>query len=91
MDSPVLFNGNGDYHGYAATDFYKTDPRMGSLAELQEFVQAAHRRGILVVNDVVVNHGSTIVDSADAGFPGFLYPPSGYTLRYNSPTLRDSI
>ncbi len=81
--SPVLLNGNGDYHGYAATDFYQTDPRMGSLAELKSFVHAAHQRGILVVNDVVVNHGSTIVDSTDAGFPNFRYPPSGYTLRYN--------
>lgn len=56
---------------------------MGSLAELKSFVHAAHQRGILVVNDVVVNHGSTIVDSTDAGFPNFRYPPSGYTLRYN--------
>ena len=81
--SPVLLNGNGDYHGYAATDFYQTDPRMGSLAELKSFVHAAHQRGILVVNDVVVNHGSTIVDSTDSGFPNFRYPPDGYALRYN--------
>ena len=81
--SPVLLNGNGDYHGYAATDFYQTDPRMGSLNDLKSFINAAHQRGILVVNDVVVNHGSTIVDSTDAGFPNFRYPPSGYALRYN--------
>jgi glycosidase len=82
--SPVLLNGNGDYHGYAATDFYQTDPRMGSLDDLKSFINAAHQRGILVVNDVVVNHGSTIVDSTDAGFPNFKYPPDGYALRYNS-------
>jgi glycosidase len=82
--SPVLLNGNGDYHGYAATDFYKTDPRMGSLSELQSFVRAAHRRGILVVNDVVVNHGGNLVDSTQSGFPNFLAPPAGYTLRHNS-------
>jgi len=81
--SPVLLNANGDYHGYAATDFYQTDPRMGSLNELKSFIHAAHQRGILVVNDVVVNHGSTIVDSGDAGFPNFKYPPDGYSMRYN--------
>ncbi len=81
--SPILLNGNGDYHGYAATDFYQTDPRMGSLNELKSFINAAHQRGMLVVNDVVVNHGSTIVDSVDTGFPNFKYPPDGYTLRYN--------
>ena len=84
--SPVLKNGAGDfdYHGYAATDFYNVDPRFGSLQDLQRLVAEAHRRGILVINDVVVNHGSTWVDSTDFGFANFVYPPSGYNLRYNS-------
>ncbi|MEY3481103.1 MAG: hypothetical protein RIQ71_1878 [Verrucomicrobiota bacterium] len=83
--SPVVKNANGDYHGYAATDFYAVNPRMGTLAELQSLIREAHKRGILVINDVVVNHGSTWVDSGDAGWGGtFRFPPSGYTLRYNS-------
>ena len=82
--SPVLKNANGDYHGYAATDFYAVNPRMGSLADLQSLVREAQRRGILVINDVVVNHGSTWVDSGDAGWPNFVAPPGGYSLRYNS-------
>ena len=82
--SPVLKNQNGDYHGYAATDFYAVNPRMGSLADLQSLVREAQKRGILVINDVVVNHGSTWVDSGDANWPNFGYPPGGYNLRYNS-------
>ncbi len=82
--SPVVKNANGDYHGYAATDFYAVNPRMGTLADLQRLVAEAHKRGILVINDVVVNHGSTWVDSADAGWSAFKYPPAGYNLRYNS-------
>jgi len=86
--SPVLLNANGDYHGYAATDFYKVNPRMGTLAQLQSLVREAQKRGILVINDVVVNHGSTWVDSDglgnNTGWPNFRYPPSGYGLRYNS-------
>jgi glycosidase len=84
--SPVVKNGAGDYdyHGYAGTDFYNTDPRFGSLADLRRLVFEANKRGILVVNDVVVNHASTWVDSADSGWPTFRTPPSGYTLRYNS-------
>lgn len=82
--SPVVRNENGDYHGYAATDFYAVNPRMGSLAELQSLIREAQKRGILVINDVVVNHGSTWVDSGDANWPNFVYPPSGYNLRYNS-------
>ncbi len=82
--SPVVKNANGDYHGYAATDFYAVNPRMGTLTDLQRLVAEAHKRGILVINDVVANHGSTWVDSGDAGWSSFLYPPSGYNLRYNS-------
>ncbi|MBJ7259722.1 MAG: Ig-like domain-containing protein [Chthoniobacterales bacterium] len=83
--SPVLKNANGDYHGYAATDFYAVNPRMGTLADLQSLVREAQKRGLLVVNDVVVNHGSTWVDSAEAGWgTTFRFPPSGYTLKYNS-------
>lgn len=84
--SPFLRNGKGDfdYHGYAATDFYKVDPRFGSLEDLQRLVREAQRRGILVIADVVVNHGSTWVDSADTGWAAFRYPPNGYNLRYNS-------
>ncbi len=80
--SPVLKNANGDYHGYAATDFYAVNPRMGSLAELQSLTREAQKRGILVICDVVVNHGSTWVDSGDTGWPNFSL--TGYNLRYNS-------
>ncbi|NBU72460.1 MAG: hypothetical protein EBS53_13640, partial [Bacteroidetes bacterium] len=85
--SPILKNENGDYdyHGYAATDFYNVDPRFGSLADLQRLVREAQKRGILVINDVVVNHGSSWVDSADGGWPGFRSNSvTGYTLKYNS-------
>lgn len=82
--SPVLKNANGDYHGYAATDFYAVNPRMGTLADLQSLTREAQKRGILVICDVVVNHASTWVDSGDTGWPNFVYPPPGYNLRYNS-------
>jgi uncharacterized repeat protein (TIGR01451 family) len=84
--SPVLKNANGDfdYHGYAATDFYNVDPRFGSLQDLQRLVREAQKRGLLVINDVVVNHGSSWVDSGDTGWPNFRNPPAGYNLRYNS-------
>lgn len=83
--SPVVVNVNGEFHGYAGRDFYKVDPHWGTLADLQHLVQAAHARGILVIDDVVVNHGGNLIDSADAGFPKFKYPPDGYQLRLRNP------
>ncbi len=44
------------YHGYWADDFYRTDARFGSEAELKTFVDECHRRGIKVLLDVVYNH-----------------------------------
>jgi hypothetical protein len=44
------------YHGYAVTDHYRVDRRMGSNADLRDLVNECHRRGIKVVRDVVLNH-----------------------------------
>lgn len=44
------------YHGYAITDHYNIDPRMGTLELYREYVQASHARGMQVVYDVVYNH-----------------------------------
>ena len=82
--SPVVLNGRGQFHGYAARDFYKVDPHWGSLSNLQHFVQAAHARGLLVIDDIVVNHGDNLIYSTDAGYGNFVYPPAGYTLKYRS-------
>ncbi|ADV67916.1 alpha-amylase family glycosyl hydrolase [Deinococcus maricopensis] len=52
------------YHGYWADDFMQIDPHFGTVADLKEFVQAAHRAGLKVIQDVVVNHagyGSRLV------------------------------
>jgi glycosidase len=83
--SPVVLNAWGEFHGYAGRDFYKVDPHWGSLADLQHMVQAAHARGILVIDDVIVNHGGDLIDSGEAGYPRFRYPPGGYKLRYRNP------
>ena len=44
------------YHGYAATDLYKIDPRHGTNELYKKFVKEAHKRGIKVILDHVANH-----------------------------------
>jgi len=83
--SPVVLNARGEFHGYAARDFYKIDPHWGTLADLRHLVRAAHRRGLLVIDDIVVNHGGNLVDSADPGYPKFKAPPGSYSLRLRDP------
>jgi len=59
--SPIVKNGNAQFHGYAGSDFYQVAPHWGSLADLQHMIQMAHSRGILVINDIVVNHGDDLI------------------------------
>lgn len=79
--SPILLNGGGQYHAYAATDFYKVQPAFGTVEELKTLVREAHRRGLLVIGDIVTNHGGHWIDSGEEGWPEFRAPPSGYRLR----------
>jgi alpha-amylase len=83
--SPIVLNARGEFHGYAGRDFYQVDPHWGTLADLQHMIRAAHARGILVIDDIVVNHGGDLVDSGDPGYPKFKRPPGGYTLRWRNP------
>jgi len=46
------------YHGYAATDFYKIDPRLGTNELYKTFVSEAHKRNIKIILDHVSNHFS---------------------------------
>ncbi len=56
--NPVLKNDmpGGSYHGYATTDYYAIDPRLGTNEEWNEFVDASHLRGLKVVMDMIFNH-----------------------------------
>jgi glycosidase len=44
------------YHGYAITDLYRIDRRLGTNELYRDLVRACHDRGIKVVRDVVPNH-----------------------------------
>ncbi len=58
--TPPVENRSGlDYHGYHAYDFKKVDPRLESPgATYRDFIDAAHAKGLKVIQDVVVNHSS---------------------------------
>ncbi|MDI6757837.1 MAG: alpha-amylase family glycosyl hydrolase, partial [Endomicrobiia bacterium] len=44
------------YHGYWPVSFDETDPRFGTIEELRALVAEAHKRGIKVILDMVLNH-----------------------------------
>jgi glycosidase len=54
--TPVWKNTDSDYHGYHVVDFYALDDHMGPMQEYQALVADAHRLGMKVLIDYVVNH-----------------------------------
>jgi glycosidase len=47
------------YHGYDVTDYEHVNPAYGSDADFDRFLAEAHKRGIRVIVDLVMNHTSS--------------------------------
>ncbi len=50
---------SSSYHGYDVIDYYRVDPRLGTNEDFRDLVGEAHRRGIRVLVDMVINHVSS--------------------------------
>lgn len=46
----------GSYHGYAITDYYRIDPRLGTNEDFRRLVEKAKGKGLKVVMDMIFNH-----------------------------------
>ena len=55
--SPIFVSPS--YHKYDASDYYKIDPKFGTMEDLQELIELCHSRGVKVILDLVINHTST--------------------------------
>lgn len=62
------------YHGYYTQDWTRLDANMGDEADLHKLVDEAHKRGIRILFDVVMNHTgyATLADMQEYQF-GALY------------------
>jgi alpha-amylase len=47
------------YHGYDVKNYYRVNPEYGTNADFKRLVAAAHRRGVRVLVDLVLNHASS--------------------------------
>ncbi len=55
--SPIFESPNFD-NGYDISDYQKINPEYGTLENVDQLINEAHKRGIKVVFDLVVNHSS---------------------------------
>jgi len=54
---PIYKSPNADY-GYDVADYYEINPEYGTMDDFKELLEQAHKRGLKVVMDLVVNHTS---------------------------------
>jgi glycosidase len=71
---------HGGYHGYWARDFSALDPHLGDLGDLQELSRQLHGKGMVLVQDIVLNHVADYFDlspdwRADAPAIGYVQVP----------------
>lgn len=47
---------SGSYHGYAITDYYQIDRRLGTNDEFKQLTEKAQAKGLKMVMDMIFNH-----------------------------------
>ena len=57
---------NAAYHGYWANDFTKLNPTLGTTEEFETMISEAHKRGMRIMVDIVVNHAGYGTESTFA-------------------------
>jgi glycosidase len=91
--SPVLRQRKAadDYHGYGIQNFLEVDPHFGTAQDFKDLVAAAHKAGLYVILDVIVNHSADVFQYNTVDPAGNFYTPmwSGATypvLGWRDPT-----
>ncbi len=54
-----IFESEDHDHGYAVVNYRAIEPAYGTLADFDRFLAEAHRRGIAVILDYVMNHAAS--------------------------------
>ncbi|MBP7652760.1 hypothetical protein KA977_05015 [Candidatus Dependentiae bacterium] len=83
--TPILKN-KPSYHGYHILDFKEIDPHFGNIEKYKELVSEAHKRGISVIFDAIVNHSADLISNYENKYD-WNYT-QGYTLKYSDESLK---
>lgn len=81
---PILESSS--YHGYDVIDYYRVESDYGTEEDLRKFLAEAHKRGIKVIMDLVLNHTSSrhpwFLDASEAKADWYIWKdamPNGWT------------
>ncbi|MGB9856812.1 MAG: alpha-amylase family glycosyl hydrolase [Dictyoglomaceae bacterium] len=68
------------YHGYDVVDYYDINPNYGDIKDFEEFLKEAHKRGIKVILDLVINHTSFLHPWFKSASSSYLSPYRNFYL-----------
>lgn len=91
--NPIEMKKYTSYHGYGITDYCKVDEHFGTIEDYQKLVEKAHRLGLKVVFDLVLNHcgiGSTLLKKHPSWFNRLDSKKTPRLTNYNTTTILGS-
>jgi glycosidase len=96
LKQQTFSQGTAAYHGYWGLDFTTVDPHLGTNKDFADLTSAAHKLGMKVYLDVVVNHtadvvqldGSTYTDIPYRDCHGKTFNPARYVTAKKFPCLK---
>jgi neopullulanase len=92
--TPLLENdmASSSYHGYAITDFYRVDPRFGTLDDYKELSDKMRQKGMKLIFDGVVNHtGSEHWWMSDRPFKNWINFPDSIQISNHRRTINQDL
>lgn len=76
------------YHGYGIQNFIDIDPHFGTREDLKKMVETAHKQGINVILDIILNHTGNIFSyEYNYGFDGCKHAVKGFNDKDGKPTI----
>jgi len=89
------------YHGYDVTDYYGVNPDYGTMDDFKRLAAEAHRRGMRIIVDLVLNHTSSqhpdflaAVDTASPKHDWYIWQankPTGWSQPWSSGSSPDYV
>ncbi|WP_372713789.1 alpha-amylase family glycosyl hydrolase [Ilyobacter sp.] len=77
------------YHGYGIQNFLDIDPHFGTKEDMKDLVDEAHRNGIYIVVDIILNHTGNVFsyEETDTAYNGSQFHMKAFLDKNGEPVI----